>query len=350
MKKFVIVISVLLMILLAGICCAEGTAQPQGNAVEWKKIHYTDESDQYTDQYYLRTVITGQAAAQDGSTQAAYMNAFASEDGFTFALFPEKSQTALHNNGTEDFTCTVNIILESIGLQRDVKIVLPKDSGEWAFLDEDIAGFSLNDLVIMEIRQQGTVYLTIPFIGWNGRTDHVSTTVSFSIHSNGSNFSKLYSSAVANEWKEDVSTSEAQAKAALASGALADSLAPVLNYMEEAANSASAAKPMLTLNLDITLQKNIGTNPKMNIYVDGQKVTTIAEGKTFKKSYSLEYGRHSISIEHDGNVYYYMNTYSFDLVSDNATIKLSVKDQDVRGKYEVSVIQADVTNWKETRK
>ena len=349
MKRFMIVITVLVMVLLSGISCAEGNVQSQSNAVEWEKVHYKNQSDQYTDYYYLRAIIIGQALAQDGGTQAAYMTAFVSEDGLTFSLYAEGTQTPIYNS-REDFTNPVDISLKDMGLKKEVTAVLPKDSSEWKFPDEEIGGLSINDLVIIEMRQNGTVNLTIPFIGWGGRTDNVPTLVSFSIPSNGSNFTTLYSSAVANEWKEAVSTSEAQAKEALASGALVDSLAPILDYTEEVANTASAAKSMLTLNLDITLQKNATSNPKMNFYVDGQKVATINEGETFHGSCSLEYGGHSISIEHAGNVWNYINTYSFDLDSDNATIKLSVKDHDVMGYYEVSVKQADVSNWKETKK
>ena len=120
---------------------------------------------------------------------------------------------------------------------------------------------------------------------------------------------------------------------------LVNSFAPILDY------ARYYTEPELTMNLDVTLKRNWPKDPVMNLYVDGYYVTTVYEGQTFRGSYLISRGAHTITIEHNDRDGYYCDTFSFSLVSDDSTITLAVKDHDVVGYYEVDVLRVDVANW-----
>ena len=341
MKKFLTLMIALSMMLISCVCHAEGTQQT--GTVEWKTQHFVGQDGNETDRYYLTAVIEGKAVDGNGHEQKAYMRAFVEEAGVFFSLYAEGDRSPIFNSG-DAASHPVYLQFQKKGLKTESTVIFGQNSSEWSFQNGQVSGSTIPDLIIREWAQSGTVDITIPFLGWGGKTDSVGTMVSFSIPAGRGNFPVLYSDAVLNNWTESREKSASpNSQETDMPMTLAESLAPVLTLPQ------SYSSPDLALNLDITLKKNNTTNPEMRLYVDGQYVGTIYEGQTFRERYSLPSGAHSISIEHKG-AYHYVNTFSFDLLSDNATIKLSVKDHDVVGYYEVSVLQADVANWKETVK
>ena len=206
MKKYVFAISVLMMILVIGICCAEGSGQ--GRAVEWEKVHFTDRNGKTMENYFLTADIYGVAESEDGEVQAACMRLFIGEGGLFFELYAQGNEIPMYNSREEAFTNPIQIGLDNMGLKTEVTAALPGNSSKWVLSNERIGGISISDLVIIELRQFGNARIMIPFYGWGGRKDGVATWVMFSIPSINGDFLRLYSSAEANGWKEAVMTAQ----------------------------------------------------------------------------------------------------------------------------------------------
>ena len=178
--------------------------EKQTQAVEWRIAHYPDQNGNEMDYYYLTAEIDGQSVSEDGGKQTSHMTMFVTEDEFSFMLYAQGMSYPMGNNGNEDFTNPVHIRLNTIGFETDATAVIPQGSAVWAFQDDRYGGMTLDEMIIIELRQHGTVELEMPFLGWAGRKDNVLTTISFSIPSSTGNFQNLYSSAEANSWKKTV--------------------------------------------------------------------------------------------------------------------------------------------------
>ena len=196
-------------------------------ACQWEITHITDENGGYLDNYYLTTWADGTAAAADGGVSDVKMLAGVTGNTFLFVISSEASDAAgtpgssdtsdnsgmpsgtVNSDGTaaedpdteKNLPVQVYVSLAGMGFSDAFMAERSPETGVWSFTYDDTDSVRIEELIIQEMRQQGSVTLTIPAFEWGGRTDGIGTWLTFTLQQYGGNFRELYSEAEENGWK-----------------------------------------------------------------------------------------------------------------------------------------------------
>lgn len=198
------IFAVIMMIVTSMPCYAQSSLPQQKTQMDWTIQHYTDGNGNTLEDFYLVSAAVGTAEAEDGSASAAYIQMYVDAKGFSFALLPDGMEKFMYNSTGEDFINPVYVSLD-MGVETEATMILPVNSSEIFFdSSESVGGMSISELIIMEMRQYGTVNLQIPILGWGGRTDGVVTILSFSLPQDETNFHDMLVNAENSGWKEAV--------------------------------------------------------------------------------------------------------------------------------------------------
>ena len=204
-------------VIVTGTWTASGSAQAQEGA-EWEICHLAD-----SDGIYLQECVSGIARGENGVSAGTGIQVYLYKDVLSFSLFAEDVQGPItlnpDNNG--NYSLNAQVTLEDMGISRQVSILYSPDTKVYFFSGNDTVDgvtrngkpLTINDAVLLEMYQAGSVDLTLSYAGWAGDLSGIPTVVYFTLPQYSGNFRQTYETAADLGWRDTAWTSYAPEEA-----------------------------------------------------------------------------------------------------------------------------------------